>query len=123
MSKNTVTVGGETKELTSAQYRKIQELLDMQEVNIEAFEDFVGQDIFVRTVTMAYTGHVEWVKGKWMKLSTATWVADTGRFSDFVLKGKPSGGEEYEPMGTTVINTDTFLDITLLQMELPFSQK
>ena len=122
MSKQ-ITVGGKTKELSEEQYEKLQELLNQQDANIEAFEDFVGQDIFVRTVTMAYTGHVEWIKGNFMKLSTATWVADTGRFSDFVRKGKPTEAVEYEPMGTTVLNIQTFMDITLLQMELPFEQK
>ena len=121
--KTTVTVGGETKELTSEQYKKLQELLEIQEASIDAFEDFVGKDIFVRTVTMAYTGHVEWVKGTWMKLTSAAWIADTGRFSDLVLKGKPSTSLEVEPMGTTVINTATFMDISLLQMSLPLDQK
>lgn len=106
--------------LTDAEFRY---LVETDETNLDAFADFIGKDIFVRTITMSYTGHVEWIKGSWMKLTTATWVADTGRFSDFVLKGKPTGTEEYEPMGTTVLNTSTFLDVTLLKMELPFIQK
>lgn len=110
--------------LSAEQYDKVKHLIDTEhpDAKYRKVTDFIGTNVFIRTVTMFYTGHIEAIDGKFVVLSTAAWVADTGRFSDF-MKGTPTPNFEVEPMGDTLVNLDAVLDISPLQMELPLSQK
>jgi hypothetical protein len=61
----------------------------------------VGDNVFIRTVTMYYTGKVVAVSGAEVALSSAAWIADCGRFAQFLSTGKASEVEPY-PDGTVV---------------------
>ena len=47
----------------------------------------VGESYLLRTVTMIVVGKLEWVGEQELLLSSASWVADTGRFHDALKKG------------------------------------
>lgn len=110
--------------LTKEQYDKIKHLIETEhpEAKYRKVTDFIGTDIFIRTITMFYTGHVEAVDGKFVVLSSAAWIADTGRLANF-MEGNPTEAMEVEPMGDTMINLDVVLDISPLKMSLPVTQK
>jgi len=110
--------------LTKDEYDKVKHLLDTElpEVKYRKVTDFIGKNVFIRTVTMFYTGHVEAIDGKFVVLSQAAWIADTGRFADFIA-GNPTSAMEVEPMGDTMVNLDAVLDMSPLQMSLPLNQK
>jgi len=59
-----------------------------------------GKKLFVRTVTHYYTGRVEAVTDTDIVLAQAAWIADTGRFSEFLQTGN---AKEVEPYPDCVI--------------------
>jgi hypothetical protein len=58
-------------------------------------DEYVGQDVEIRTVTMIYTGNVRWVSSLEICLTNATWVADTKNWSEFAQTGAFTEGERY----------------------------
>ena len=48
--------------------------------------DLEGKNILIRTVTNFYTGEVAEETSKFLKLTKAAWIADTGRFSEALEK-------------------------------------
>jgi hypothetical protein len=79
-----------------------------------------GKNILVRTVTNFYTGRVVKETSKWLKLESAAWIADTGRFADALAS---SVFEEVEPYPLPVIVMKAaFVDVTEIG-ELPTKQK
>jgi hypothetical protein len=55
----------------------------------------VGRCYFIETVTKYWTGRVKAVDCDWIALEDAAWIADTGRFAEFLASGSPS---EVEPV-------------------------
>jgi hypothetical protein len=81
----------------------------------------IGKKVFIRTVTMAQVGEIKDVEGSFVCLGTASWVADTGRFHDALLKGDFS---EVEPfVGDVWVNTEAIIDMAEWKHELPTKQK
>lgn len=78
---------------------------------VEGIPFKIGKSYFFRTVTYHLTGRVKAVVGKFLVLEDAAWIADSGRFSDFV-KGSPTEGLEVEPIGNVEfgINMDSITD-------------
>jgi|SRR3990167_5089246 len=62
----------------------------------------VGTSYFIRTVTHFFTGRLIWVGEKELCLEDACWIADTGRFNEFVA-GKTANESEPFPKGVRVI--------------------
>ena len=62
----------------------------------------VGKEYFIRTVTHYFTGRLIWVGDKELVIEDAAWVADTGRFNEFVA-GKIVSEVEPFPKGSIVI--------------------
>ena len=62
----------------------------------------IGKTYFIRTVTHYFTGRLIWVGDKEIALEEAAWIADTGRFNEF-MKGKVVNEVEPFPSGSTVI--------------------
>ena len=85
--------------------KKELDILDKQKNKITKKEVgvwIIGENYFIRTVTMAVLGKLKQVTNNEFVLSEASWIADTGRFSDF-LKGKYSDDLEVEPFPNEVI--------------------
>lgn len=76
------------------------------------FSDKIGKNVFIRTVTYHYIGKVERVFGDFVELSTAAWVADSGRFADAL---KREDFDEVEPFPNPIrINVTSVVDFTEL---------
>ena len=76
----------------------------------------VGKYSMIRTVTCIYLGVIEEVYEHELVISTAGWVADTGRFSDTLLNiGNVNEFEPYPEDSTVVIGRGAIVDV----VELP----
>ena len=81
----------------------------------------VGEKIFIRTVTLYYTGQIKKICGQFVTLESAAWIPDTGRFYDFLKEGKAN---EVEPFVDDVsIPLGSIIDITKWGHKLLGSQK
>ena len=81
----------------------------------------VGEKCFIRTVTLYYTGQVKKICGQFLTLSCAAWIADTGRFYDFLKDGKAN---EVEPFVDDVhIPLGSIVDVTPWRHKLFAEQK
>ena len=81
----------------------------------------IGEKYFIRTVTMHLTGRLVEVYEKELVLETAAWVADSKRFSDFLLKcWTHDAGVEIEPfLKKVIIGRGAIIDMTIIEGELP----
>lgn len=81
----------------------------------------VGQNYFIKTVTHYLTGKIIKVTPKEIVLQDAAWIADTGRFHDFIKTGKVN---EVEPFDDDVIlGRGSVVDATRWRFDLPRAQK
>jgi hypothetical protein len=62
------------------------------------FDFLVGQAYYVETFGKFFVGRVSHLTGTTVTLDQAAWVAQTGRYSEFLAKGR-ADGMEVEPMG------------------------
>ena len=83
----------------------------------------VGKKYFFRTVTFHLLGKVAENKGKFIKLEDASWIADSGRFMQFIKEGKTDRSSEIEPVGKMFINTNSIVDAFPWKFYLPTKQK
>lgn len=79
-----------------------------------------GKSYFIRTVTYHLVGRVKAIKGNFMELTDASWVADSGRFTQCIKDGTLS---EVEPVGTALVNMDSIVDAFPWGHDLPTKQK
>lgn len=81
----------------------------------------IGENYIIRTVTMIQLGRLEWVGDKELVLSSASWVADTGRFHDALKTGKLN---EVEPFTNDVIvGRGSIIDASIWTHKLPKEQQ
>ncbi len=81
----------------------------------------IGKLYFIRTVTMHLIGKLEWVGDKELKLSQASWIADSGRFHDAIKTGKLN---EVEPfINPVIVGRGAIVDITEWTHNIPMEQK
>jgi len=88
-------------------------------VNSHPFK--VGESYLIRTVTMIQVGRLEAVYEQELILSSASWVADTGRFYDALKEGKLSEVEPFQ--NDVVIGRGAIVDLTIWTHKLPTEQK
>ena len=75
------------------------------------YEKMVGKSVLIRTVTHHYTGRVIEVTGLTLTISDAAWLADSGRFNEFLKD--PDKANEVEPyQNDVIINLYSILDVT-----------
>jgi len=81
----------------------------------------VGEKVFVRTVTMHYTGRVRCVTDTDIVLDDAAWIPSDGRFATALAGGVL---DEVEPYPThCIVSRGALLDISPWNHELPREQK
>ncbi len=81
----------------------------------------IGENYLVRTVTMIQLGKLESVHDSEIVLSSASWIADTGRFYDALKTGKLN---EVEPFtNDVIIGRGAIVDMTIWTHNLPKDQK
>lgn len=72
----------------------------------------VGLVYFIRTVTHYFTGRLEWVGDKEIAISEACWIADTGRFNEFLKdKNKVNESEPFPEGSTVIIGRSALIDL------------
>ena len=78
---------------------------------------YVGEKVFIRTVTHHYTGRLVAADERWLRLADAAWIADDGRFAECLANGTPS---EVEPFpDECLIGVGAVLDVSLWAHDLP----
>jgi hypothetical protein len=108
----------EIEQMTIGQFKELSALMGPKK---RATPFKVGDSLFIRTVTLYYTGKVKEIVGGWVVLQDAAWIADTGRFHDFIKDGKCN---EYEGFIHDVkIPMDSIIDVTEWQHSLFRGQK
>lgn len=80
----------------------------------------LNKSYFIRTVTYHVVGRVEKIHGDFLVLKNASWVADSGRFSVAIEKGKLS---EVEYVGFAIINVNAITDAYPWTHDLPTKTK
>ncbi len=75
------------------------------------------EKVFIRTVTHYHVGRVVSIDDRWIVLDTASWVADTGRFSVALATGTLG---EVEPFaGPVWVAVGSVIDVTSWPYALP----
>jgi hypothetical protein len=75
----------------------------------------IGQFYYIETVTKYYHGRLVDVTDKELVISEAAWIADTGRFWNFItLKAKPSEVEPFSPGKIVLIGRGALVSATQL---------
>jgi hypothetical protein len=83
----------------------------------------IGAKVFIRGVTMAYTGEVVACTDCEVSLRKAAWIADTGRFAQAMAGGTFSEVEPYPDDMIVHVNREAYSDWHEVTFELPRSQK
>lgn len=110
-----------TLNISDETYEKIREQLEADEqVDISSLDDMVGKKLFIRTVTYHLVGKVKNRMGAFIELEDASWVADSGRFSNAIKDGSL---DEVEPVGTAWVNLSSIVDFFPWKHKLPTEQK
>ena len=110
-----------TIEVSEETYNRIKDQLGEEEkLDISGLQDLVGKKFFFRTVTYHIIGKVEKVVGNIAQLSTASWVADSGRFMNAIKDGEL---DEVEPLGEWFVNLSALTDFGEWKHELSTKQK
>lgn len=79
----------------------------------------IGKAYFIRTVTYHMTGRVKAIKGNFLVLEDAAWIADSGRFSDAIKSGE---FKEVEPVEDAIVNMGSISDAFEIKYKLPRKQ-
>lgn len=106
-------------DIESLTMKQIKEISAMCGASRSDYEPLVkiGQKVFIRTVTHHYTGLVTRCNRDWLELEDAAWIADDGRFNNFLKTGEAN---EIEPFVNPVrIPTGGILDVTEWKFALP----
>jgi hypothetical protein len=82
---------------------------------------YVGNTVFIRGVTMYYTGRIVQLTKEEIVLEDAAWIPDTGRFSDALKTGIFNEVEPY-PNGVSV-ERGSILDVSTWDHPLPRERK
>ena len=115
-------------ELTIGQAKELANLFNNNQTQTNKPHPFeIGKNYFIRTVTMFHVGTLKEIYDDILVLSNASWVADTGRFSNAMQCGlEEITGSEIEPF---MNNNDVFvgrgalIDMTIYNFPLPTKQK
>jgi len=76
----------------------------------------VGERYLIRTVTMFIVGKLEQVTENELVLSSASWVADTGRFNDALKNGSFTDVEPF--INDVIVGRRALIDATIWNHKL-----
>ena len=106
--------------LTIAQAREIRNALGNKTLSNHPYE--IGENYFIQTVTHYYTGRLIQVLQNELVLEDAAWIADTGRFKEFIQDGIFNETEPY-PSGRLIIGRGSLIQAFKWTHKLPRDQK
>ena len=82
--------------------------------------EYVGKNVFVRTVTHHHTGRLINADERFLQLEDAAWIADDGRFATALATGRLS---EVEPFpGNCLVSIGSLIDVCEWTHDLPRTQ-
>lgn len=108
------------EDLTLKELREIQSISGQRSLSKHPYQ--IGKNYFIQTVTHYYTGRLLEVLKDELVLEDAAWIADTGRFSDFIKDGKFNEVEPY-PTGNLIIGRGSLVQAFEWSHKLPKEQK
>lgn len=82
-----------------------------------------GKKYFIRTVTHYFTGKLRAVTKDALVLVEAAWIADTGRFADFLRTGNANEVEPYPAKSHVFVSRGAVVDVSEWGHSLPKDQK
>jgi hypothetical protein len=102
----------------------LKDLKEVMGINGQKSEDYpfkIGENYFVRTVTMHYSGKLVKVFPQELVFTDCAWIPDDGRFADSFEKEY----NEVEPFpdGEVIIGRGSLLDMAPIKKTLPRKQK
>jgi hypothetical protein len=81
----------------------------------------IGKPYLIRTVTMTIHGVLVDVTPQELVFMDAAWIADTGRFSDFVKGGQPNEVEPFPRNKEVIVGRGSLVDA--IQMDGDFKEQ
>jgi len=81
----------------------------------------IGKNYVIRTVTMIQVGKLIKVTENELVLDSASWIADTGRWTNFLKDGTINECEPF--VGTAIVGRHALIDATIWNHPLPTEQK
>ena len=78
----------------------------------------VGEAVFIRTVTMHYTGRIDRVSAGELVLTDCAWIANSGRFHAALMTGALNEVEPF-PDGEVIVPRDGIIDVSRWGHPLP----
>lgn len=108
--------------LTLGQIKELKAIFGSEQgLSIKSHPFKNGENYFIRTVTMIVCGKLEAVHDTELLMSSASWIADTGRFHDALKTGTLN---EVEPfIDDVIIGRGSIIDATIWAHKLPKDQK
>jgi hypothetical protein len=83
----------------------------------------VGENVFLRKITMILTGRVVAIHDTYIELDNAAWIADTGRYANAVRTGEFSEVEPYPDALVIKVPLGDLVDGFVAPWPLPRTQK
>lgn len=87
------------------------------------YTNLVGKNIVVRTVTMIYVGNLISIFPGELVLRDASWIPETGRWTQFVAEGDIRECEPYPDGQSVIVGRGAIVDVTEWRSELPRRQR
>ena len=100
---------------------QLKELMKFNQADKKGIPVLVNSAYLFRTVTHIEVGRVVAVNGDFITLEDASWIADTGRYHDCLVKGVFNEVEPYPE--TTTINAASLINFAPWPHDLPKEQK
>jgi len=109
-------------EVSEETYLKLKEQFgnEIEPLDLNDLNSMIGKSWFIRTVTYHLVGKIEKRIGDFFVLKDASWVADSGRFTQAIKKGTLN---EVEPVGDALVNIHAITDAFPWRHKLPTEQK
>jgi hypothetical protein len=108
-------------DLTVSQIKQIKSLLKGGDASVSPYK--VGENYFIRTVTHYLTGKLIRVTAKELVLKDAAWIADSGRFMEFLRDGKINEVEPFPDGQEVIVGRGAIIDAVTWSHALPREQK
>ena len=85
----------------------------------------IGKNYFIRTATSYFVGNLKNICKDYIILSQASYIGNTGKFSDALREGlEKVGNSEIEPyVNDVIINKGAMVDATIYNHKLPKNKK
>jgi hypothetical protein len=111
----------EIDNLTVKEIKHIQSVLKTESGEVSPYH--IGKNYFIRTVTHYLTGKLVQVTSKELVIEQAAWIADSGRFMQFLAEGKLNEVEPFPQELEVIVGRGAIIDAVIWKHELPKSQK